>query len=71
MSEDTKEIKAAETLYRALRKNCHGHSGPAIGMALSALAVDFAQYVGMSKEEFMEVISNTWDEIEIEDEVKH
>lgn len=69
--EDTKERKAAEILYRALRKDCDGHSVPAIGTALSALAVDFAQYVGMSKEDFMEVISNTWDEIETEDEVKH
>jgi hypothetical protein len=69
--EDTKERESAETLYKALRKDCDGHSLPAIGTALSAVIVDFAQYLGMSKEEFMGVISNTWDYVEAEDEVKH
>lgn len=71
MSEGDIEKEAVETLYRALRKNCDGHSGPAIGMALSAVLVDFAQYIGMPKEGLMEAISNTWDELETEDEVKH
>lgn len=71
MSEDTKEKEATETLYRALRKNCDGHSVPAIGTALSTVLVDFAQYIGMPKEDLMKAISSTWDDVEAEDEVKH
>lgn len=67
-------IVGADVLYKAVRRMCEGLTVPSIGMALTAVLVDFALHINMSKEELLQRVSETWDvtmEDEVEDEVKH
>lgn len=65
-----KDIEGTDMLYRSVRRMCSGLTVPSIGTALTAVLVDFAMHIDMSKEELLEIVSGTWDSI-MEDEVKH
>jgi hypothetical protein len=61
----------ARVLYNAIRKHCADYDTVEIGTALSAILVDFAQWLGMPKEDLLEIISNIWDDDETSDEAIH
>lgn len=63
-------IVGADVLYRTVRRMCEGLAVPSIGTALTAVLVDFALHIDMSKEELLRIVSDTWD-VTMEDEVKH
>ena len=51
----------AQTLASTIKRECMSHSGEEIGVVLTTLLVDFAQFVGMPKTQFMEMINEAWD----------
>ena len=63
-------IVGADVLYKTVRRMCEGLAVPSIGTALTAVLVDFAIHIDMSKEDLLQIVSDTWD-VTMEDEVKH
>jgi hypothetical protein len=63
-------IVGADVLYKTVRRMCEGLTVPSIGTALTAVLVDFAIHIDMSKEDLLQIVSDTWD-VTMEDEVKH
>jgi len=56
-----KTLSKAQTLASTIKRECISHSGEEIGVVLTTLLVDFAQFVGMPKTQFMEMINEAWD----------
>jgi len=53
--------KHAVALEKAIKRACKKHDNEEIGVVLSALLVEVAQFIGMPKAQFLKILEGLWD----------